>query len=364
MKILQVCTRYFPCFGGVQEHVRNISERLAKTNDVTVATTDPTGKLPKEEIINSVHVIRFKSWAPSQAYYISRGLQKYLSTYSDDFDIVHAHGYHSFPALYAAQGKDENKFVFTSHYHGHGHTFFRSMLHKPYARIGKKIFEKSDKVICVSDYEKNLIIQNFKVPEPTIVVIPNGVSRDEFVGLSHLARNDERKVILYVGRIERYKGIDSLVKVLPEINENIHLEIVGTGPYESKLVDLISKIGVSNRVSFFQNLPRKELLQRYADADLVALLSTSEAYAITVAEALVAGTPCLVAKNTALSEWVDNSSCFGVDLPVQIEDFAKVIADIIHRTAHKRVTPNMFRTKILDWNTVVEKLECVYSSLF
>jgi hypothetical protein len=46
MKILQVCPKYFPSIGGVEEHVKNISERLAKKHEVTVFTCDPLGKLP------------------------------------------------------------------------------------------------------------------------------------------------------------------------------------------------------------------------------------------------------------------------------------------------------------------------------
>lgn len=46
--------------------------------------------------------------------------------------------------------------------------------------LGKKIFEKADKVVCVSDCEKKLVIKNFKVNEEKIAVIPNGVYSEEF----------------------------------------------------------------------------------------------------------------------------------------------------------------------------------------
>jgi len=120
MRILQICPRYYPDIGGVEEHVKNISERLAKKHDVTVFTTDPSRKLPKQETINGVKIRRFKSWAPNEAYYFSRELKKCLMEDSYSFDIMHAHSYHAFPALYAAQAKGSNKLVFTPHYHGEG----------------------------------------------------------------------------------------------------------------------------------------------------------------------------------------------------------------------------------------------------
>ena len=48
MRILQVCLGYFPAIGEVEQHVRNISERLAREHEVTVFAADPSGRLPKE----------------------------------------------------------------------------------------------------------------------------------------------------------------------------------------------------------------------------------------------------------------------------------------------------------------------------
>jgi glycosyltransferase involved in cell wall biosynthesis len=69
MRILQVCPTYHSHVGGIAEHARNISERLAKDHDVTVFGTDPSGDLPKEEMINGVKVRRFRSWALGDAYW-------------------------------------------------------------------------------------------------------------------------------------------------------------------------------------------------------------------------------------------------------------------------------------------------------
>ena len=51
MRIAQVCPRYSPYIGGVETHVEEISKRLvARGHEVTVITTDPSGKLPQSEI--------------------------------------------------------------------------------------------------------------------------------------------------------------------------------------------------------------------------------------------------------------------------------------------------------------------------
>jgi glycosyltransferase involved in cell wall biosynthesis len=350
MKILQVCPRYYPDVGGVEEHVRNISERLAKKYDVTVFTTDPSGKLPKQEVINGVEIRRFKSWAPNEAYYFSRKLKKYLMENSDEFDIIHAHNYHAFPALYAAQAKGRNELIFTPHFHGKGHGFLRNWLHVPYKFWGKSIFTRADKIVCVSNYEKGLIVNNFKVNEEKIVVIPNGVNLEEFKGLKRIKKSC--KTVLCVGRLEKYKGIQYLIEVLPLLESDVVLEIVGKGPYKGNLVELARKLNVTERIKFFQELPRSELLQKYVDADVFVLLSKHEAYGLSVAEALCAGTPCIVANTSALTEWVDGENCFGIDYPIDLD----VLANLTTKVAGKNVS----KPAILDWSEVTDRLVRLY----
>jgi glycosyltransferase involved in cell wall biosynthesis len=354
LKIAQVCPRYFPYIGGVETHVKEVSERLVeKGYEVNVLTTDSSGKLLKEEIANGVMIRRFKSWAPSEAYFFSQTLKNYLANNSDSFDIVHAHSYHAFPALYAAQTKNKNKLVFTAHYHGTGHTLFRKLLHIPYKFLGKKIFEKADMIICVSQYEMNMVMTSFKVNEKKIVVIPNGIDSEEFVGLRR--RNKNHKAILFVGRLEKYKGVQYLIMALPRLGQDVILEIVGSGPYKNSLIELAKKLNVAQRVRFSQDLPRAELLQKYVDADVFALLSQHEAYGISVAEALCAGTPCIVANASALEEWVDDENCFGIDYPIDLDELPSLLNHVMGE--------DIKGLEIPDWDKTTENLVSLYKSL-
>lgn len=129
MKIIQVCPRYYPDIGGVETHVKEISERLVKRGfEVEVVTTDPSGKLSKDDEINGVEVRRFRSLAPYDAYFFAPQIYFYLK--KANCDLIHAHSYHALPAFFAALAKRDRTFVFTSHYHGKGHTVLRNILHK------------------------------------------------------------------------------------------------------------------------------------------------------------------------------------------------------------------------------------------
>ncbi len=353
MKIAQVCPRFYPHIGGVETHVYEIASRIAKKFDVEVLTTDPGGKLPKVEEIDGVTVRRFRSFAPSEAYYFSPELYGYLKKNSEKYDVVHAHNYHAFPAMFAALTKKENKFIFTPHYHASGHSFFRNLLHKPYKPMGRKIFEKADVVICVSNYEKNLVLKNFKIDEAKIHVIPNGINLEEFKEVQKVKKIENRlKRILFVGRIEKYKGLDYVVKSLKYLPDNFILEIVGKGSYKPKIVEIARKLSVIDRVRFYQDLSREELVERYAKADVLILLSKHEAYGIVVAEALAAKIPCIVANSSALTEWIDNKNVFGVDYPIDVKE----LADLIKKVVEIRVEA----VKLVTWDRVAEDLSNLY----
>jgi len=352
MKIAQVCPRFYPNVGGVETHVYEISKRLAKKFEVEVLTTDPSGNLPKIEEVEGVTVRRFKSFAPGEAYYFSFGLYNYLKKNFAKYDVIHAHNYHALPSMLASLTRC-NRFVFTPHYHARGHSLFRDLLHRPYKLLGKRMFEKADAIVCVSKYEKSLVLKNFNVDEDRIYVIPNGVNLEEFERVGRIEKEREHglKVILYVGRIEKYKGVDYVVEALKFLPDNYVLEIVGKGSYKPEIVKLAERLRVSDRVRFYQDLSREELIERYANADVFVLLSRHEAFGIAVAEALASKTPCIVANTSALSEWIDGRNVFGVEYPIDVHELAELIIAV----SEVRVS----NVKLPSWDEVVERLERV-----
>lgn len=347
MKILQVCPGYFPSIGGVEEHVRNISERMTRQHEVTVFACDSSGRLAKEEEMNGVLVRRFKSFSPSDAYHVSFEMIKELR--SSEFDIVHGHSYHAFPLFFSRYAR-KKRFMVTPYYHGHGHTPVRDSLIRLYKPFGKKIFREADKVIALSNHEKDLLIKSFKIDGDKIAVIPSGINLAEFKDLEKV--EGKHKTILYVGRLEEYKGLQYVIQALPLLDAGMRLEIVGNGPYKEHLIRLTKGLGLEDRIDFYHDLPREELLHRYADADLLVLLSRYESFSIVVAEALASKTPCIVADTSALREWIDNENCFGVDYPVIIDRLAGLINEIIGRQVGE--------VKLWDWDQVVEATVRVY----
>lgn len=350
MKIAQVCHRYHPYIGGVETHVKEISERLAsRGHSVEVITTDPTGDLPKNEVINGVKVTRFRAFAPGEAYYFAPQMYFYLK--HTKYDVIHAHNYHAFPALFAALAKCQSRFIFTPHYHRGGHTLVRNLLHKPYKLLGKMIFSRADVVVCVSEYEKKLITSDFDIIDDKIKKIPNGINLAEFKSIIPFKKEGTQKTLLYVGRLEEYKGVQHIIEALPSLPE-YRLNIIGAGPYESKLHEFADDLNVSGQIEWLKDVPRDELLKHYASADVFVMLSLHEAYGITVAEALATGIPCVVALGSALDEFVDGEMCVGLN-KFDVDTIASAIRELKACGIHKS-------KNTIDWNDVVNKLVELY----
>jgi len=354
--ILQVCTHAFGVAeGGIAEYVNNVSKILAQRHRVTAYGTNPKGSFPRMQYIDGVRVERFKHFAPGGAYFFSWELL--LKLRKSQFDVVHGHGYHSFPLHFCTLAK-RGKFIASTHFHGYGHTAFRDSLLRILRPLGKRTLLKADKIVAVSEYERSLLEKTLKLNPNKIVVIPNGLNLSEFTNLRRYDRGF--RSILYVGTLKSYKGPQYILEILPMLDDDITLEIVGKGPLKERLVKRAKSLKIDNRVRFYEDMPRNALLQKYADADLFVLLSKYEAYSIVVAEALTAGKPCVLTRTSALTEWIDDENCFGVDFPVNLTNLKNVVKRVLDNAPPSKSITKWIGTKILDWKDVADRLEEVY----
>jgi glycosyltransferase involved in cell wall biosynthesis len=358
MKILQVYMGPYQVDtgGGVSVYVRNISERLAKNHDVTVFATNP-GNLPRSEVSNGVRVERFKRIAPSGAYFFSwEMLLRLRQTCSD---VVHGHGYQAFPLHLSALSK-RRKFIVSAHFHGVGHSAFRNSVIRLTRPIGRRTFQLADRIIAVSEYEKSLVCSQFGLDCSKVSVIPCGVDFSEFEGKKR--ERQENRSILYIGRLAPYKGVKLLIDVLPRLEDDIVVDIVGRGPMRPILEERARKLNVSARVRFSENLPRSKLVQKLMSSSVLVLPSQYEAYSMVVAEALVAGLPCVLTDTSALSEWIDDKTCFRVRFPVDLNELSQTITRALKSEFDRHALKRQFETKILPWTEVVKRIEGIYEN--
>jgi len=344
MRLLFVTHRYPPHTGGVETHVRQLAIRLADCgHDVVVFSADAGGDVPSVRMDDGVRVRRFRSLSPSGAFYLAPQLT--LAVRRANADVVHAHNYHAFPLFFAALGVAEERFVVTTHYHGASSSDFRDALLSLYRPLGRWAIQKADAVIAVSDWEQERLQADFGIDAE---VIPNGVDTERFADAEPEQR--DRPYLLCVGRLEKYKGVQHVVRVLPEL-PNYDLVVAGSGPYRAELERIAREEGVVDRVDFLGYVTDERLPGLYAGAEVYVTMSEFEAYGMTVAEALAAGTSCVVRKAGALRDWSDKDGVRGIET-LSHQELAAALHWAVSHVPTSTQTPT--------WDEIVEQVVQVY----
>lgn len=360
MKIVHVCNRYYPFFGGLETHVQSISERMVKGgHKVWVYSTDPSGKLPALERVNGVIINRFKSFAPSESYYLS--FDMYHALQKVRCDIIHGHDLHGFPLLSAALAKSSQKFIATLHTGGSS-SFFRNLLRIPYDRIIMRHFlKRADKIICVSQNELNTYLKILRLPASKFVCIPNGT---DLINANNRYSNKSSRIILSVGRLEKSKGFHFLIRSFAiickdEKFDDVKLVIVGKGPYKSRLVKLISKLKLMEKVSMLQDVPRGELVRLYMQCKAFALLSKYESAALVILDALALRKSIITTRGGVLGDYVDKGLSIGVEWPPNPEDVATKIEEALENPSKHKPSG----IQVFSWADVTQRLISVYNDV-
>lgn len=346
MKIVQITPQYTPNIGGVETHVESISERLAERgHEVVVLTADRGRDVPTTEYRNGVQIRRHRSFAPGGAFHIAPTITP--SIRRNDGDIIHAHNYHSLPALFAAVGVNDSRFVVTPHYHGESASGLRNRLIRAYQPLGRWMLNNADEIVAVSNWERKRLADDLGV---NATVIPNGIDVVRFGNASAVNRSGE--YLLCVGRLVRYKGVQHAVRALNDLPK-YDLLVVGSGPFRSDLERLAELCDVADRVEFLGEVSDKDLPGLYAGAAAYLNFSEFEAFGMTVGEALSGGTPCVVRDAAALSDWSDNEGVVIVD---------ELSPTIVTLAVEQAVGREPSAWGVISWDEVVDDLVQIYSS--
>lgn len=345
MRIVQVCPKYHPDIGGVETHVRLISEKLVSAGfDVEVVCTTPSGEVLEENFINGVKIKRFRSFAPNDAYFLAPQIYLYLR--KNKYDIIHAHNYHAFPALFAALAKAKSKFVFTPHTFGFTKKFPRNIFHRVYKPLGEYIFSSASKIISISKVEYDWIRSNFKVCNK-IVYIPLPIEvekqkKEQNLKLKQklIEKNGDLKIV-FSGRLSWEKNVHVLISAFKKIGEKFPrcaLYIIGDGPNREHLEKIAFP---ANNIYFTGFLPHNKALNFIKECSIFVLPSKFEVSPISVFEAMALEVPVVVTPVGELPHVLkDGKNCIFVSGDNSADLAEKILKLIENRKFAKKVARN------------------------
>ncbi len=328
LMVLMVTPRYFPYMGGLETHVHEAGRRLVENGvDLTLLTTAPhtyPTPLPKEEVSEGMRIIRVRAWPPGRDYYIAP--EVYSITRRGKWDLVHCQGCHTFvpPLAMLAARKAKIPYIVTFHTGGNS-SRFRNGIRGIQWKLLRPLFANASKLIGVSRFEADYFRDLLGLPANLFSVI---LPPSTLPSLTHLPSGISAKpLIVTAGRLERYKGHQRLITALPKIREQLpdaQLLILGAGPYEATLRELVRKVGVSEHVEIraVPGSDRQAMAEILSQAALVALMSEYEAHPAVVEEALALRRPVLVANTSGMRELAEQNLVRSVSLNSTPEEIA------------------------------------------
>jgi glycogen(starch) synthase len=282
----------------------------------------------------------------------------------EDFDIIHAHDWLTFKAAMAAK-RVSGKYLIV---HVHATEFDRTGgngVNQYVYEIEKKGMEEADKVIAVSNYTKQKIVEHYGIDPDKIQVVHNAIDFEDYAmtKIHELKRNN--KVVLFLGRITLQKGPDYFVHAAKRVIEyypNVIFVIVGSGDMERAIIRKVAELGIADKFVFTGFLRGNDNRAVYQMADLYVMPSVSEPFGLTPLESLMNGTPVLISKQSGVSEVINH--CLKSDF-WDIDDMANKIVSVLKHDELRRCLRDNGTQEVrkFSWNTPAERCVNIYNEL-
>ncbi|HOT93734.1 MAG TPA: glycosyltransferase family 4 protein [Methanoregulaceae archaeon] len=311
MKILRVASDLYPSVvGGYGIHVHEMSRmQVALGHDVTVLTANPD-HLPEEEFIDGYRVIRFNHSIRMVGNTISPTLFFQLMEMRNEYDVIHAHSHLFFPTNVCALVKKYGSSPLVITNHGIMSASAPHWLNVGYMNtLGRWTLNSADRVICYTPQERERLILEFGVHPEGIAVIPNGVNTDVFhPGVTRV--DDESRRLLWVGRYVKGKGVAFLIHAAARLVQeipNLCITLVGEGPEEEAIRQLVSELRLEETVEFLPFMPYDQMPAQYRRAEMLVLPSLHEGVPRTMLEAMACGRPVVISEFEHLRHLVEGA---------------------------------------------------------
>lgn len=370
-RIGMLIARFYPVGGGAEIHCRKLAIELKRLGFPVFVLTQKIARAPRFQTLDDIPVYRI---GPSignrfgSFYYVVSGLARLLLK-RGDYDVLHAH-LASSPAVLAALVSAVTKvpailMIAGSRKTGDVGTSSRTW----YGRLKLKFLQNRFNYIVSPSREAKDEIVNAGFPANKVIIIPNGVRTDIFAPVQDTEKHTLRKglglsetgpLVLYTGRLEPGKGIETLVDawgLLPK-DDGARLVILGTGSLEGSLK---SRASGDERIVF----PGwKENAADYVKAaDIFVLPSFGEGLPNSLLEAMSCGLACVSTRIGGVTELIRNGENGVLVKPGEPESLAGELKMLMNDPAARERLGKAARS-FVENNMSMEKVAARYAELY
>ena len=386
MRILQVTNFFKPSWesGGPARVAYEISKRLVERgHEVTVYTTDGFKWRLDVEKNRPVFVDGIKTYYFRNLYLVRKRVfptPYYAPVVARkeimNFDVIHIHEGNTLGVVVHHYAKK-----YGVPYILQAHGSLPSKMRKERSlegRIWDTLFEyrtlhDASKVIALTKTEAEQYTK-MNVAGNKIKIVPNGTDLSEYTNLPEgggfrrkYSISNDAKMVLYVGRMNKTKGIDLLIKAFADVSKKLNdVKLVLVGPDDgdqSVLEELIQSLKVDDTVLFTGFVSDDEKKMAFVDADVFVTPSFS-GFPVTFLEACACGTPIITTNKGDKLDWIQDKVGYIVEYDKdQLKNaMVKVLSDGELRRRFGEDGKKLMKEKF-SWDKIVEQVENVYEEL-
>lgn len=330
-RVLHLGKYYPPVTGGIENHVASLCAGLAATLDVTALVFN-TDRRTRRDAVEGVEVLRAGTYGRVLSTEIAPGFLR-LFAGQRGADLVHLHVPNPVGELASLAISRRVPLVVT--YHSDvvrqriAGRLVRGLLHR--------VLRRADRVIVFTRryMESSPILRRY---EDKCVIIPHGIDPEETAPTPATAMQTRRllerhgaKLVLFIGRLVYYKGLDVLLRALARTPDAVLL-IAGDGPMRGALEALSRELGLGPRVVFLGSITQADKVAALHACRLLVLPSThrSEAFGLVQLEAMAAGRAVISARIDSGVPFVNLDGETGrVVTPGDAEDLASAMRALL-----------------------------------
>jgi len=281
----------------------------------------------------------------------------------ENFDVIHAHDWLTYPAGIAAKKSSGKKLVV----HMHATEFDRTggNVNQQVYDIERQGMKEADAVITVSNLTRNIVIEKYGINPDKVFTVHNAVDQDNMRNYNGSQKYFEEKLVTFLGRITFQKGpdyfIEAAYKVLQK-DDHVRFAMAGSGDMLLRMIKRVAQLHIADKFHFTGFLKGNDVDHIFAMSDVFVMPSVSEPFGIVPLEAMRSSVPVIISRQSGVAEVLHHA------LKVDFWDI-DAMADAIYGLCHYEGLSRMFKkygkqeVESLKWENAAQKVIQVYNKL-
>lgn len=312
--IVMLHKAYPPWVGGVERHIRDVSEALVERGWRVTALVCNDARYEMQEWRNGVRVVRVPCWGRILSQPLTTRYAQWLKRLQPD--IIHAHAPFPLAWLMARRVSKSVPVICTWHSDIVRQKFLMPLL-RPF-ELG--FLKRCNKIIGTSprliEHSRALAPVRDRCHSIPLSLPPNGHDKlSNAHEVNEFKKQYSKPIVLFVGRLVGYKGLKHLINAMKPIDAQLF--IVGDGPLRSALQNQAERAGLSDKITFlgYVDDETKRNLYRAADVFVLPSVSANEAFGYVLLEAMSEGLPVVTCDLPTGVSYVNQHQQTGLVVP-------------------------------------------------